>query len=56
MSKLILLADALSLDADMILAVQADLLIEDGDDAVIATGNVGHLSLFDPAENWQNIQ
>lgn len=49
-------ADALSLDADMILAAQADLLMEDGDEVVIATGNVGHLSLFVPAENWQNIQ
>lgn len=39
----------------MILVAQATLLIEDGDDAVIATSNVAHLSLFAPAIKWQDI-
>jgi len=39
----------------MILVAQAALLIEDGDEVVIATSNVSHLSLFSPALNWQDI-
>ena len=49
-------ANALSLDGDMIIAAQADLLLADGDEVVIATGNVAHLSLFVPAAQWQDIQ
>ena len=48
-------AHHLRLDADMILVAQAALLIEDGDDVVIATSNVAHLSLFAPAFNWEDI-
>lgn len=48
-------ADALSLDADVIIAAQADLLIEDGDEVTIATTNPKHLSLFVPALRWQDI-
>lgn len=48
-------ASNLRLDADAILVAQADLLIADGEDVVIATDNVRHLSLFVPAENWRSI-
>ena len=48
-------AHHLRLDADMILVAQAALLIEDGDDVVVATGNVSHLNLFAPAFKWQDI-
>ncbi|MGH9802240.1 MAG: type II toxin-antitoxin system VapC family toxin [Blastocatellia bacterium] len=48
-------ADALSLDADVIIAAQASLLIEDGDEVIIATTNPKHLSLFVPAARWQDI-
>lgn len=44
-----------SLDADMILAAQVLLLIESGDEAVVATSNPKHLSLFVPAARWQDI-
>jgi predicted nucleic acid-binding protein len=42
-----------TIDADMILAAQA--LTLGTPDVVIATTNIGHLSLFVPAELWQNI-
>ena len=44
-----------ALDADMILAAQAFLLIRDGDEVVIATTNPKHLGLFVTAERWQDI-
>ncbi len=44
-----------ALDADVILAAQAALLIGVGHAVVIATTNVGHLSRMVPAEEWQNI-
>jgi len=44
-----------ALDADMILAAQAALLIADGDSVIVATTNVAHLSLFVPAARWQDI-
>ncbi len=44
-----------ALDADMILAAQAALLIADGDSVMVATTNVAHLSLFVPAARWQDI-
>jgi predicted nucleic acid-binding protein len=44
-----------ALDADVILAAQAMLLIADGDTVVVATTNIGHLSLFVPAARWQDI-
>jgi predicted nucleic acid-binding protein len=44
-----------ALDADMILAAQAALLIEDGDSVTVATTNVSHLVLFVPAALWHEI-
>ena len=43
-------ADAKALDCDVILAAQA--LSENG---IVATENVGHLSLFVEARNWREI-
>lgn len=43
-------ADAKALDCDVILAAQA--LAEDG---IVATENVGHLSLFVEARDWRDI-
>jgi len=48
-------ASDLSLDADVIVAAQASLLIDDGDDVIIATSNPKHLSIFVPAARWQDI-
>lgn len=44
------------LDADVILAAQASLLLEDGDEVIVATTNPKHLSLFVPAALWQDIR
>jgi predicted nucleic acid-binding protein len=44
-----------SLDGDVILAAQAVILRAQGYDAIIATGNVGHLSRFTLAKVWQEI-
>ena len=43
-------ADAKALDCDVILAAQA--LTENG---IVATENVGHLSLFVEAKDWRDI-
>jgi hypothetical protein len=48
-------ADDASLDADMILAAQAAVLIRAGDETVIATTNVRHLASFASARNWREI-
>jgi predicted nucleic acid-binding protein len=48
-------ASDLSLDADVIIAAQAALLIDDGDVVIVATHNVGHLLRFVPAARWQDI-
>jgi predicted nucleic acid-binding protein len=48
-------ADRHALDIDVILAAQA-MLAADGDEVVVATTNVGHLSRFVQAELWQEIQ
>lgn len=45
-----------SLDADVIVAAQASLLIDDGDDVIVATTNPKHLSIFVPAARWQDIR
>jgi selenide,water dikinase len=44
-------ADPHSLDCDIVLAAQAQLL-----DAIVASENVKHLSLFVDARNWADIQ
>lgn len=44
-----------ALDADMILAAQAGLLIDDGDSVMVASANVSHLALFVPAALWEEI-
>jgi hypothetical protein len=48
-------ADDASLDADMILAAQAAVLVHDRDQTVIATTNVRHLGLFASARPWREI-
>jgi len=50
-------ADALSLDADMIICAQYKLLVENypGSYIVIATTNVKHLGRFSEAKQWQDI-
>jgi predicted nucleic acid-binding protein len=48
-------ADDAALDADVLIAAQAVMLMNDGDDVVIATSNVRHLSLFAPAKLWKEI-
>src|ERR1051326_3845953 len=48
-------AHDLKLDADCIVAAQADLLRDDGHVVIVATSNVSHLALFVPAARWQDI-
>ena len=48
-------ADDASLDADMILVAQASALVRAGDETVIATTNVRHLTLFASARIWREI-
>ena len=43
------------LDCDVILAAQAGLLSAAGDQPVVATTNVRHLSLFPEARRWQDV-
>lgn len=48
-------ADRIALDGDMILVAQAVTYKRDADPPVIATTNVGHLSLFADARQWHEI-
>ena len=48
-------ADDKALDGDVILAAQTSLLVVPGMDTIIATDNVGHLSRYVPATQWQKI-
>lgn len=48
-------AEEAALDGDMILTAQAAVLAVEGNEVVIATTNVGHLSLFADARRWQDI-
>jgi predicted nucleic acid-binding protein len=44
-----------ALDGDVILAAQATILANRGNDVIIATTNVGHLSRFVKAKEWRDI-
>jgi predicted nucleic acid-binding protein len=48
-------ADDKALDADAILAAQSTLLSQSGDQVIVATTNVGHLSRFVDARSWRDI-
>jgi predicted nucleic acid-binding protein len=48
-------ADDKALDADAILASQSTLLAQPGDQVIVATTNVGHLSRFVDARSWREI-
>lgn len=49
-------ADPKALDGDVILAAQATLVAEEGNEVIVATTNVGHLSQFVDAREWRLIQ
>jgi predicted nucleic acid-binding protein len=50
-------ADPHALDADVILAAQAQLLGEaTGDEVVVATTNIRHLAQFVDARRWQEVE
>ena len=49
-------ADPKELDGDVILAAQATLVADEGNEVIIATTNVGHLSQFIDAREWQLIK
>lgn len=48
-------ADDKALDGDVILAAQCALLVQPGDELIVATTNVGHLSQFVDARSWRDI-
>lgn len=48
-------ADPKALDADVILAAQGQTVAESGDEVVVATTNVGHLSRLIAAELWTDL-
>jgi predicted nucleic acid-binding protein len=48
-------ADDKALDADAILAAQSTFLAQSGDQVIVATTNVGHLSRFVDARSWREI-
>ena len=49
-------ADEKELDCDVVLAAQALLTSTDSEKPIVATTNIGHLSLFLPADTWRNIK
>jgi predicted nucleic acid-binding protein len=48
-------ADPKELDGDVILAAQAALVADEGNEVIIATTNMGHLSQFVDAREWRII-
>lgn len=48
-------ADNSALDAEVILAAQAAILIDEGSNVVIASSNPRHLQTFAPADLWEAI-
>ncbi|NJN87544.1 MAG: type II toxin-antitoxin system VapC family toxin [Leptolyngbyaceae cyanobacterium SL_7_1] len=48
-------ADIKALDGDVILSAQARLLCDQTTEVVVATTNVGHLSRFITASDWQSV-
>ena len=48
-------ADLKELDVDVILCAQALLSTENGDELIVATTNVGHLSNYVTASRWREI-
>ncbi len=48
-------ADDKALDGDVILAAQAAMIQDEGNEVIIATTNVGHLSRLGNAKEWRNI-
>lgn len=48
-------ADPNALDGDVILAAQAKLVADEGNEVIVATTNVGHLSQFVDAREWRLI-
>lgn len=48
-------ADDKALDGDAILAAQSVLLSQAGNEVIVATTNVGHLSRFVDARSWRDI-
>ncbi|HAG82468.1 MAG TPA: nucleic acid-binding protein [Cyanobacteria bacterium UBA12227] len=49
-------SDPKALDGDVILAAQATLVVEQGNEVIVATTNVGHLAQFIDAREWRLIQ
>lgn len=49
-------ADPKALDGDVILAAQATLVADEGNEVIVATTNVEHLSQFVDAREWRLIQ
>jgi predicted nucleic acid-binding protein len=49
-------ADPKALDGDVILAAQAVLVADEGNEVIVATTNVEHLSQFVDAREWRVIQ
>ena len=48
-------ADPKALDGDVILAAQAILVADEGNEVIVATTNLGHLSQFVDARDWRVI-
>lgn len=48
-------ADPKALDGDVILAAQATLMATEGNEVIITTTNVGHLSQFIDAREWRHV-